>query len=77
MTPEQHWAEAERLLNDMPTVRQWCEQPAEASEHRDYAIAAAQVHATLALAGATLLAGAAGYDAARDRLADAMLGVPR
>lgn len=67
MTPEQHWAEAERLLDEQSP---WSGQRAED-------LARAEVHATLALAGATLLAGAAGYDTARDRLADAVLGVQR
>lgn len=73
MTPEQHVREAERLAGCLthPLAGEMTYE-----DHR-LSLAAAQVHATLALAGATLLAGAAGYDAARGRLADAMLGVQR
>jgi hypothetical protein len=74
MTPEEHKAEAERLA-DKAHHFTWGDG---ADPVTGAALAAeAQVHATLALVGATLLAGAAGYDTARDRLADAVLGVQR
>lgn len=70
MTPEEHWNAAEALIR-------LCQQSIAAGETVGALPAMAQVHATLALAGATLLAGAAGCDAARDRLADAVLGAQR
>lgn len=56
MNGPEHYKEAERLLADMPTVRQWFESPEHAADHAKHVTAAAQVHATLALAAATALA---------------------
>jgi hypothetical protein len=80
MTPEEHLAEAERLTEaaraDYRDAGEGLGRTlAESRAH--IALAAAQVHATLFLGGAMLLAGAAGYDTARDRLADAVLGTQR
>jgi hypothetical protein len=75
MTPEEHYAEAERLIGP-DAVPQGVY--GENYDHfRADNLAEAQVHATLFLGGAMLLAGAAGYDTARDRLADAVLGTQR
>jgi hypothetical protein len=40
----------------------------------DQTLAAAQVHATLALAGATFLAGSVGYELASGEFADVLIG---
>lgn len=54
MNGPEHYREAERLLGDRPTVRDWRDDPEKAEEHWRLTIAAAQVHATLALAAATV-----------------------
>ena len=70
MTGQEHTAEAERLLTDMPTVADWDDHPGWAEEHVRAAFAQAQVHATLAVAAeqrtANLIAWYALADAAGD-----------
>jgi hypothetical protein len=80
MRAEEHYAEAERLVESARADFRgagegYARQLSESRAH--VALAAAQVHATLYLGAATLLAGAGGYEIARDRLADAVLGLQR
>jgi hypothetical protein len=69
MTPASHYREAEKdveIANAKPI------DDGEAA----FWLARAQVHATLALAGATALGSLTGYDTARDQLGDAMTDAP-
>jgi hypothetical protein len=72
-----HYRAAERLLAG-PNAERY--NLAVDDDRREYALgradnlAAAQVHATLALAGATFLAGSSGYELASGELADVLIG---
>lgn len=66
MTPANHYREAEKLAEQSYTAD---------PEHAAYLVARAQVHATLALAGATALGPLVGYDTARQALGDAITGM--
>lgn len=68
MTPADHYREAERILGTLKpgdTVR---------ADVAAANLAKAQVHATLALVGATALETLVGHDVARGDLGDALLG---
>lgn len=54
MTGPEHYREAERLLDDKPTVADWRDDAEAAEEHWRLTLSEAQVHATLALVAATV-----------------------
>lgn len=64
MTPAQHVRESER---ELAFANQ-----SDLGNESAYHLAAAQVHATLALVGATILGALPGYDTARHELGDAI-----
>lgn len=69
MTPAEHYTEAERLI-------ELCEQSSTTKWVAEN-LAAAQAHATLALAGATFLAGSPGmYSTTADEFVDAITPTP-
>lgn len=73
-----HYLEAERLLSDADRIvsAATVNTLQEAVDAAAAMFTCAQVHATLALAGATLLAHLPGHDTARDHLGDAITGQP-
>ena len=68
MTGPQHYRESERLLSEVDTAR---DQYGDAAKYCRQQLAAAQVHATLALAAATA------YPAVRDYWGDEDTATPR
>lgn len=85
MTPQEHYREAERLTEGWQSAldgfvdgdAELAAQITIAAPLANQALAAAQVHATLAAAGATFLAATNGYETARDQLGDAIAGGAR